>query len=453
MYDIDAIKEQFAKVISYSQGITNPKLDHLFQEWEKNKKVFIDTFGGLIYEYPEVVRFELSESMKYEKVNAFIERIDTFYDNNDLACFIEANIDGFFSNEVVTDYYSNIPVGAKLLKAFKHFEENKEVLDLIQTEASRIVQENKVEGKLCFSVHPLDYLSSSENTFNWRSCHSLDGEFRCGNLSYMGDASTVIVYLKDEFDHELPHFSPKVKWNSKKWRILLHFSTNRDMIFAGRQYPFSTPAGLEAIMEVFCKNHFFTQRTRFWRDWSSFYIDSVEEENGSTHLLNRRYLPICGQLYELESLIHKAPNSFHYDDLRESSVYKYPSYTYLMDKSFLGPFSKVDIDTLSFEIGSETHCLHCGNELVSTYDMMVCPVCDCDIYDLSDRRGYTTCDCCGRTIYYEDSYIVNDEYRVCEDCERTETGYCHSCGDRHWKSDLRYNRETGETICRWCEED
>ena len=28
-----------------------------------------------------------------------------------------------------------------------------------------------------------DYLSLSENAFNWRSCHALDGEYRAGNLS------------------------------------------------------------------------------------------------------------------------------------------------------------------------------------------------------------------------------------------------------------------------------
>ena len=73
-------------------------------------------------------------------------------------------------------------------------------------------------------MHPLDYLSLSENTYNWRSCHSLDGEYRAGNLSYMMDKSTVICYLKSNDDVILSNFGPEVKWNSKKWRVLLYFS-------------------------------------------------------------------------------------------------------------------------------------------------------------------------------------------------------------------------------------
>ena len=49
------------------------------------------------------------------------------------------------------------------------------LLDTFQTKMSMILQENCVSGRLCISVHPLDFISSSENTYNWRSCHALDG--------------------------------------------------------------------------------------------------------------------------------------------------------------------------------------------------------------------------------------------------------------------------------------
>lgn len=45
----------------------------------------------------------------------------------------------------------------KLVKAFKYFEENSRSLEDIQNYASRIIQEDKIEGTLCFSVHPLDF--------------------------------------------------------------------------------------------------------------------------------------------------------------------------------------------------------------------------------------------------------------------------------------------------------
>ena len=48
--EIDDIKEQFKKVISYSQGIENPVVDDLFEKWLEGKRDFIEAMGGkLIY--------------------------------------------------------------------------------------------------------------------------------------------------------------------------------------------------------------------------------------------------------------------------------------------------------------------------------------------------------------------------------------------------------------------
>jgi hypothetical protein len=188
------IKEQFKEVIRYSQDIEDPKVDYLFREWEYNKKKFIDLFGGLIYEWPETIEFVLDDTQKRSRVMEFVGIVSDNFNNPELADFIEANLDSFYENKVSTD--DKMPKGMKLLKAFKYFEKNQTALRNLQDMASQIIQEDKIKGTLCFSVHPLDYLSSSENTYNWRSCHSLDGEYRAGNLSYMVDNSTFLIYLK-----------------------------------------------------------------------------------------------------------------------------------------------------------------------------------------------------------------------------------------------------------------
>lgn len=190
------IKEQFREVIRHSQHIDNPKIDYLFREWEANKSHFIELFGGPIYEWTEPVEFTLDDTQKKNRAMEFANIVADSFNNSELADFIDNNIDTFFENKVSNNQYQNIPKGMKLLKAFKYFENNKCVLRNIQDMASQIIQEDKIKGTLCFSVHPLDFLSSSENTYNWRSCHSLDGEFRAGNLSYMVDNVTFMVYLK-----------------------------------------------------------------------------------------------------------------------------------------------------------------------------------------------------------------------------------------------------------------
>ena len=194
------IKEQFKAVIRYSQGIEEPKIDYIFREWEENKKRFLYLFGGPIYEWPVPVEFSLDDNQKRQRAMEFADIVADSFNNSDLAGFIDDNIDTFFENKVSNDNYHGIPKGMKLLKAFKYFEDNKCSLRNIQDMASQIIQEDKIRGTICFSVHPLDFLSSSENTYNWRSCHSLDGEFRAGNLSYIVDDSTFMVYLKGADD-------------------------------------------------------------------------------------------------------------------------------------------------------------------------------------------------------------------------------------------------------------
>ena len=249
LYDIDEIKEQFRAVIAESQGITDPKVDNLFQEWEKNKVDFIAMFGGkLIWQYPEKLTFSLDKKIREERIDDMINHISAVYRNGQICDFIDDNRNDFFRNQLSHDYSladKKVPKGTKIIKAFKFFEQNKETLRLIQDYASRIIQEDKIEGYFCISVHPLDYLSSSQNSYNWRSCHSLDGEYRAGNLSYMGDASTVVCYIRGEHEERIPLFP--FPWNSKKWRMLLHFSEQRDFVFAGRQYPFSSGGVLDFI--------------------------------------------------------------------------------------------------------------------------------------------------------------------------------------------------------------
>lgn len=128
----------------------------------------------------------------------------------ELADFIDKQSDGFFSNITVEDFTTNsgktIKKGTKLVKSFKYFIPESRRLEDIQNEASRIIQEDKIEGTFCLSVHPLDFLSSSETTYNWRSCHSLDGDYRAGNLSYIMDKSTIVCYLKGDKNEKLPRF-------------------------------------------------------------------------------------------------------------------------------------------------------------------------------------------------------------------------------------------------------
>jgi YesN/AraC family two-component response regulator len=148
------IKEQFKKVISYSQGIDDPKVDTLFDMWMVAKEKFINMFGGLIYEWPEPIEFTLDEKDKKNKVDGFIDNIAVSYQNKPLADFIIANSDSFFDNIVKNnDDHEEIPKGMKLIKAFKYFEKDKDIeyflinFDFVFDERYRVAR-TPVESKL-----------------------------------------------------------------------------------------------------------------------------------------------------------------------------------------------------------------------------------------------------------------------------------------------------------------
>ena len=438
------MKKQFDKVIIHSQNIPDPKTEKLFEMWELNKSKFIDLMGGkLIYEMPEKMSFELSEQSKKERIQHFI---NLCYNEgyNELSDFVEAEQDGFFKN--ICNYnYKEVTKGTKLIKAFKFFVNNPEKLNYFQSKASQIIQENKIEGKLCFSVHPLDYLSISENTLNWRSCHALDGEYRAGNLSYMMDNTTVVCYLKTEDDVKLPHFPEDVLWNNKKWRMLLYISADNKMIFAGRQYPFSSEQIMDTVLECFNK-----QSEDSWNPWSDKTINKMKVHQAE-FVFDNNYIPVGDSLIPINELVHNVEGSKHYNDVLYSSYYD-PQYTFVALPSWwnnsLEP--KTSIKRTKFNIGEFTYCLYCGKEEVLDQGSSTMMCYDCEKkYGNSINEMFCFCDRCGERQETDDCYWVQDEY-YCPDCFKEYCQQCDICGEYYLKENMRYDETNDTYYCRWC---
>ena len=450
-------KEDFDKVISYSQNIPAPQTTELLTNWLQAKMDIVERFlnGKIQYTYPEKVRFELNEQSKNERLNHFEDYVINLFDNysHPLAKFLRTiTIEEFYANSILEDYIiserdnKKIQKGSKIVKSFKYFIEDKQLLADLQNKASEIIQENKVEGYLTFSVHPLDFLSSSENTYNWRSCHALDGEYRAGNLSYMCDRGTMMVYLSGEEKVKLPHFPEDVLWNSKKWRMLLHFDQDLDVCFAGRQYPFFSPGALEKVFEIFSNNMATMERTwgngpqrEKWLGWYNDYIEKFanQESGREVHFEDDRYYVMNGCICDKYETVLDAPNSLHFNDIIRSSCYVKPYYMY---KSYYHHTPS------TFRIGAAVKCLCCGEAIINGDDSMMCSDCECE-YGNSDSDEYRTCDCCGTRFYYEDAWWVGDDM-VCPNCADRETFVCDECEDRHYNSEKHYYN--GQYICDHC---
>lgn len=445
------LKDNFNKVIAHSQfGIEDPKTDELLSQWADNKRWMYDTFmkKSLIRNFGKV-SIELNEVQQEERFLSFLSYL--YDDEYSLGQFLDhVGYKGFFDNSV-SEPYEIIPgkfilAGAKVIKSFKYFITDNDRLRHLQDKASEYIQERYFEGELCFSIHPLDFLSSSENTLKWRSCHSLDGEYRAGNLSYIGDGVTFMTYIKTPKDTILPHFPEDMPWNNKKWRCL--FFLHRDgmkvnAMFAGRPYPMELPNALDLIRAKLIKVFDYTtslfRKEDTWTEWSNERITEIPLASGEIYHTKDEYLPIGGLFLSIYSFIKDAPESRHFNDLTRSSCYE-PYYCWRKG-SYWG-FKASDF----MEVGSTVKCLRCGEEIITTMDTMMCKHCECE-YGNSDEDEYLPCEICGHRTHDSDRYYI-DDVEICENCIETETFWCKRCGERH----LRRNYWKDE-ICIFCKEE
>ena len=452
--NIKAIQSQFDEVIGFSQGFT-PNSDALFETWFEAKRDIIEAWGGqLIIELPSKVAFELSQKEKDTRLDEFINAVSITFDNEALASFLEDNRQGFFKNRVVADGEARmngevhkIPLDMKLLKAFKYFEDDEQVVNELQTMASMIIQEDKVEGRLCFSVHPLDFLSSSENTYNWRSCHALDGEYRAGNLSYMVDSSTIMCYLRGGENERLPNFPPSVRWNSKKWRMLLFLSEKWDVMFAGRQYPFFSRTALDIVKDYMTYGYNAMLNSGSWSGWHDDELRNFEYKDDKTAFemdggnLMWPYICISNELFPIGNVVKDAPHSMHFNDLLRSSYYK-PYYCFRR-------YRQVG-QTPVVSIGGAIPCLSCGQHHVATTDSMLCEECELEFGNSEDDR-YGYCDLCERRIIIDDAHLVDSHgHLICDWCYEHHTTSCESCGDLVYNDDIVYDKISHSYLCQGC---
>lgn len=437
--DLTKLQEQFNKVLQYSQenqNLSDIKTDSIFSEWKQNKEWFLSTVGSPIYEYDEPVCFELDENSRRVEVDRFLEWIAENYSGEMYKFFLD-NYDGIFENKI-PKVYEEFSAGTKLSKVLmKKFGLQAED---VRQRLSMLIQSNKITGKLCFSVHPLDFLSASENNYNWRSCHALDGEYRVGNVSYMLDDCTFIVYLKGNNENaKLPHFPEDVPWNDKKWRCYFYIDRENDMVYAAKQYPFFSEKALEIIADILrLKLGYFWPKekkdslikkssSRSWfhnttfRDWEDFadtcLLPCKFKPNGlkGEVFINGYYWTfqntkvIVGygsqcKVVPITNYIETDKDACCYNDVIQSHTYAPWILVYGLDQDGIMPI-KVEKKLI---VGKGVPCLCCGNRYTADSDIFVCNMCR------EDEHECARCGCVdyGDRMHYDPS----DMTWLCHDC-------------------------------------
>ena len=299
-----------------------------------------------------------------------------------------------------------INTGSKIMKTLGyiakkfHFEDNFEEFRLVH---SRILNQKKLTGKLCLSIHPLDYITMSTNDYNWNSCMDWtdSGEYRRGTVEMMNSPMVVVAYLNGS----IPMMINNEPWSNKKWRQL--FIINENLITGVRPYPYDN-SNLEK--EVLNWLRQLAKDNLNW-DYYSGIVPYSPEESFSYHFKNYKIFYYTNTMY----------NDLHHGDRFCIISPSLPENCYRLNYS--GP----------------EECMSCGNTEYNYYDSeydLLCENCDSSV----------VCSCCGERYEKEDMMLVDDLW-YCQDCAYNEISYCDISGRPHHPDNLiplylAYNPDT-----------
>ena len=406
------------------------KLDKILKDWYLQKRDYINLFGGKpIIRMPEKITFEFTDNAKSRKFENMLNALSTIVDTDCTAAngltfeeFLVENQEGFFENRVVYPHPDlKINKNMKLLKCFKYFLPSFTVTRNAQDLASHFIQDTKIEGYLYFSVHPMDFLLLSENNSKWRSCHSLDGDYRSGNLSYMLDHTTFVAYLANEEPESLRALPDGDLWLNKKWRMLVHSDAFENVVYYNRQYPFDSDE-LEGKVYEFINtfvgknkfrppnhNGFSTIRIPGWEESlsldHSFILGGEDCIYDTRDVINQEdFLGYCDLIY-----------SPYYNPV--TSIKKENPYTALLETSCANKKKQWDEQfhlVYDIKIGAKVPCVKCGRDWVKRNNSFLCD--DCIAIEDADEDYFLVCNVCGSRIYdLNDAVTINGEL-LCKTC-------------------------------------
>lgn len=293
-----------------------------------------------------------------------------------------------------------------LAKIAKHIKAETE-FENARLEHSRLLNQKKLKGTLCLSIHPLDYMTMSDNANRWSSCMNWTngpGDYRQGTVEMMNSPMVVVGYLRDANEMSLGY--PHEYWNSKKWRSL--FIVNENAILSVKDYPFYCPELLQMC-------------TEWLRDLAN----------------------VCENVFPYPTQIIPIDNTFEYVDGEKyfvspstdcASMYN----DFNCTKAHYGSLSikspKIDDYTqahkIAFNYAGLSECMWCGDTFPDFYEdsYVVCTDCCTNAY-------YEYCDCCGAELGEDDAYWLND-VPMCWDCYCDHTEECAISGDRYDREDM-----------------
>lgn len=299
---------------------------------------------------------------------------------------------------------------------------------------SMILNDRYIKGKLCFSIHPMDFITMSDNASDWSSCMSwkTEGCYHLGTVEMMNSNNVVCCYIqgREPFTFK-DHNGTTHCWNNKKFRVL--FYVTKDIIVNGKSYPYENISVVKSALEALKK----LAKENWNRDYSfgpELYKDMIHVNYGSDMERNKEWIMYNNTkkhniIFDTKAMY----NDMFNDNNREYWCYR----------------NKVKRNKV-ISISGKANCLCCNNTV--WYDSE-------EVYDYNDRYrevGQVVCNPCRqKKVCSHCSYsgMRKPMYKVifdgvpqtfCKECFDRYVRICPDCGKPFmWLFGHFDNRKTG----------
>lgn len=279
---------------------------------------------------------------------------------------------------------------------------------------SRMIQNKKTSGILTLSIHPMDYMTMSDNCGNWTSCMSWSdhGCYRHGTVEMMNSPCVLVAYLASE--NKNLHLARNLEWNSKKYRQLVIVDSK--FITTVRPYPNENTCLDEEIMSwvrelmnkninsdlTWSKTYSYNPNRYCAYDWQKDKIITDDEYVKTFRIMfntNNMYNDFCHRTHKI------------------------------CVSNYGAEYSK-DNGVIDWCYSGASQCMWCGElnpHLESEEDL-----CGTECYQEAE---YYYCEHC-RSTYLEDEIILTaDGYYYCHHCYDK---YCVETSNPEWEYKYQY---------------
>lgn len=400
---IDYYISRFAETPDIEPSENRASVDYILRIWDANKQKLFHMFGDKFI-LERSFSFKQSDELLEEPITHLLYDIDSpiyKFRKTTEKVFDEIGDYGtkfdikrlFLPKHLASNLYQGcgftlippnghhkieVPYGCKVSKILGKIAKEFGIpgYEEFRIELSQILNHrNLCNGTICLSIHPLDYMTMSDNENNWTSCMSWmdDGCYRQGTVEMMNSPIVVVAYLKSENEQLRIGFANKTVWNSKKWREL--FVVRPDLITEVKPYPWAN------------------------KDLTTFCLDWLKELADAANY---------GE-YEKKVVTYPAFSSQAKVCISPETNMMYNDFGTINHRGYWGKFLRENKE-LSFNYSGPSECMWCGrtdNEVNFTAEeRLICEDCS---------PGYQ-CPHCGKYWDSEEDWYDVDGDWVCPDC-------------------------------------